>query len=175
MGENYSGRPHGTSNISNQMLQYAPPHPTNMCNAGYSTPQQPGTYRDLYAPPMSHEINKEIKIKGNYASQDNHKYYDQDSKQQTIISTQAGMPIVTEELGQRKEEAIKDNGFKAMQSKEPRQIENTKQDPTTAQEQVKDVFKGEVSEHVFLDRNASVYENEINKRENIKPQQHKLD
>ncbi|CAL9687931.1 unnamed protein product [Knipowitschia caucasica] len=103
--DNYATRPQGTFNGSNQMLQHAPPHPANTGNAGYNTQPQPGTYRDIYAPPMSHKINKEINMKENYAPQDNHKYYDQElSKKQTIISSQVEMLIATEELVQRKQE-----------------------------------------------------------------------
>ncbi|XP_072293744.1 cardiac-enriched FHL2-interacting protein [Eucyclogobius newberryi] len=170
--ENYSARPHGTSNISNQMLQYAPPHLANTGNAGYNTQQQPGTYRDIYAPPTPHEVNKEIKMKENNAPQDNHKYYDQESKKQTAISSQAEMPIATDELGQRKDEAIKEIRIKGTNHFE--QSEQEKK-----QEQVKDIsIRDQASNgQVFLQQNkTNVHKTEMNemKERCFKPQQYKV-
>lgn len=119
--------------------------------AQQNTQQLPGTYRDIYAPPTSLEHNKENKMKENYAPQDNRKYYDQESKKQSIVSSQGGLPIATEELGQRKETAIKENGMKGVQSKETRHFENSEQQEKEV-EQVEEISN--TNGHVSLQQNV---------------------
>ncbi|XP_055018946.1 trichohyalin [Boleophthalmus pectinirostris] len=131
-------------------------------------------------------------MKENYAPQDNHKYYDQESKKPTIISSQAGMPISTEELGQRKEEAIKENGMKGMQSKEARHFENSKQEKKEQEQeqeqvqeqvqiQVKDISKTDqatneqVSSQQYKSNLYKAEINEIKERSKSNSQQHKED